>query len=214
MIPALVVPLSALLEKQKHTEEVFLEPLGLALARGSVSEIIGPMSSGKSSLVLSVLAHLTQRGEICAMVDACNGFNPYVAVSIGVTLENLLWSKGDGSIVNAFKAASFLAQAKGFGAIWLNLNGFESLTLRKIPNSYWYHFKNLVKDTSTLFLVTAEEVVVGSATTRSYLMTRFRSRWSGKGSFKLLREFHLGFASRKIPREPQNFNFELAYDDA
>ena len=100
MIPALVVPLSALLEKQKYTEEVFLEPLGLALARGSLTEIIGPVSSGKSSLVLSVLAHLTQTGEICAMVDACNGFNPSAAASIGVCLENLLWSKGDGSIVS------------------------------------------------------------------------------------------------------------------
>lgn len=213
MIPALVTPLSQILEKQKYTEEVFLEPLGISLARGAITEIVGPASSGKSSLIGSVLAQLTQNGEICGVVDVCNGFNPSSAASSGVILENLLWIKGDGSIEKSLRAASYLAQAKGFGAIWLNFNGVEAKTLRTIPNSYWYRFRNLVKETPTLFLVTAQEVVIGPATNRSFMLSRQKSRWSGKGRFKLLREFQLTFISRKIPMEPQGLHFEFSYED-
>jgi recombination protein RecA len=214
MIPELVPSLSKFLERQKYIEEIFLEPLGISFVRGAMTEIIGPASSGKSSLVLSVLAQLTQRGEICAVVDVCQGFDPLSAAANGVVLDNLLWIKGGNSLEKSFKAAGYLAQAKGFGAIWLNLSGAESKSLRTIPNSYWYRFRNLVKETPTLFLVTAPEVVIGPATIYSFLLSRPSTRWSGKGRFKLLREFHLRFVSRKMPVEPKDFCFELSYEDA
>ena len=213
MIPALVTPLSLVLEQQKYIEEVFVKPLDLSLARGAITEIVGAASSGKSSLILSALAQLTKTGEICAVIDAGNGFNPISARQSGVVLENLLWIKSDNSIENAFKSASLLAQSKGFGAIWLNLNSFEEQALRKIPATYWYRFRNLIKESPTLFLVTAQQAVVGSATNRSFLLKRQQSRWSGKGKFKLLREFQLSFLSRKLPIKPKGFNFEFCYAD-
>jgi hypothetical protein len=213
VLPALVAPLSQFLERQKYVEEIFLEPLDLSLGRGVITEIVGSPSSGKNSFVLSVLANLTKTGEICAVVDPQGGFNPIAAYQSGVVLDNLLWVKGDNSIEKAFKSASLLAQAKGFGAIWLNLNSIESGNLRKIPTTYWYRFRNLIKETPTIFLVTAPEVMVGSATSRSFLLTRQESRWSGKGKFKLLREFRLKLNSSKLPVEPKGFNFEFCYED-
>lgn len=213
MIPALVTPISLILERQKYIEKVFVEQLGLALARGAITEIVGAASSGKSGLVLSILAQLTRTGEICVVVDAGSGFNPISADQSGVVLENLLWVKTENSIEKAFKSASLLAQAKGFGAIWLNLNSFEANSLRRIPTTYWYRYRNLVKETPTIFLVTTQEVVVGSATNRSFLLARQQSRWSGTGKFKLLREFNLGFTSRKIPGPPKRFDFEFCYED-
>ncbi|MDP9268410.1 MAG: hypothetical protein M3P27_08825, partial [Acidobacteriota bacterium] len=40
------------------------------LPRGALSEIIGPVSSGRTSLLLALLAQATARAEFCALVDA------------------------------------------------------------------------------------------------------------------------------------------------
>src|SRR5262249_52439295 len=127
---SLVKNLSHLQEEQRFTDEILLETIGLALTRGSIAEIAGEPSSGKTSLSLTLLAKLTATGEICAVVDSCNGFDPGSAVLAGVELENLLWVKCSGDIEKAFLSADYLVQAKGFGSIWLNLNGLPQQKLR------------------------------------------------------------------------------------
>src|SRR4029077_15900480 len=44
-----------------------LDPLTGGLPRGGLTEIIGPDSSGRTSVLLAALAAATQRGEICAL---------------------------------------------------------------------------------------------------------------------------------------------------
>src|SRR6266700_6908666 len=160
---SLVKKLSHLQEEQRCSDEVLLESAGLAFTRGSIAEIAGSQSSGKTSLALSLLAKLTAVGEICAVVDSTNSFDPCSAVLAGVELENLLWVKCGGRLEKAFMSADYLLQAKGFGAIWLNLNGLPQQKLRLIPKTYWYRYRNRIKETPTLLLVTTEEPVTGSA---------------------------------------------------
>jgi hypothetical protein len=142
---SLVKSLAHLKEEQKHSEEILLESAGIALTRGSVAEIAGEASSGKTSLSLSLLAKLTTAGEICGVVDACNSFDPRSAVLAGVELDNLLWIKCGNSIEKAFMSADYLVQAKGFGAIWLNLNGLARRQLKMVPKTYWYRYRNRIK---------------------------------------------------------------------
>ncbi len=194
---SLVTSLARLQEEQKYTEEVVIESAGIALARGSLAEISGQASSGKTSLSLSLLAKLTAAGEICAVVDSSNSFDPRSAVLAGVELDNLLWVRCSGDLEKAFMSADYLVQAKGFGAIWLNLNGLPQRQLRLVPKTYWYRYRNRIKETPTLFLVTAGESVSGSASQRSFLLSRERAAWSGSGRFKLLRELHIKMHSRK-----------------
>ena len=59
---SLVKNLSRLKEEQKYSDEILLESAGLALTRGTLTEIVG--SSGKTSLSLSLLSKLTREGEI------------------------------------------------------------------------------------------------------------------------------------------------------
>ena len=184
---SLVKSLSHLKEAQKYSDEILLESVGLALTRGAVAEIAGEASSGKTSLMLAVLAELTAKGEICAVVDSANSFDPCSATLAGVVLENLLWVKCGGEIEKAFMAADYLVQAKGFGAVWLNLNALPKNKLRMVPRTYWYRYRTRVKETPTLFLVTTEFPVAGSASQRSFLFSRRRTGWSGMGRFKLLR---------------------------
>src|SRR5438093_1491106 len=109
----LVKSLSRLQEEQKHSEEILLESVGLSFARGSVIEIAGGASSGKTSLALTLLAKLTAAGEICAVVDSCGGFDPCSADLAGARNDNLLWVKCGGDIEKAFMSADYLVQAKG-----------------------------------------------------------------------------------------------------
>lgn len=59
--------------------------------RGALSEITGPAASGRTSLLLSVMAEATARQEFAALVDASSSFDPQSAAAAGVQLDRLLW---------------------------------------------------------------------------------------------------------------------------
>jgi recombination protein RecA len=61
------------------------------LPLGSLAEITGPASSGKTTLVSTILAGATQQGASCAYIDAADAFDPLSAAAIGINLERLLW---------------------------------------------------------------------------------------------------------------------------
>lgn len=210
---SVVKSLSHLREEQKHSEEVLLETVGLSLTRGTVAEIAGEASSGRTSFVLNLLSKLTREGEICAVVDSANSFDPRSAGLAGVTLENLLWVRCGGDMEKAFTAADYLVQAKGFGAIWLNLGGLPHHKLRMVPRTYWYRYRNRIKETPTIFVVTAADPVTGSASQQSFFLSRRETMWSGLGRYKLLREFHLDFQSRKQFHGPTRAKIEFDYSD-
>ena len=210
---SLVKTLSHLREEQRFSDEVVLEHVGLTFTRGSLAEIVGDASSGKTSLALSLLARLTSAGEISAVVDSSGGFDPCTARLAGVELENLLWIRCGSDVEKAFMAADHLVQAKGFGAIWLNLSGLSQRTLRMVPKTYWYRYRTRIKETPTLLLVTAAEHVTGSASQRSFTSSRKDTVWSGTGSFKLLREFHLDLYSRKEFGPPLPARIEMDYSE-
>ena len=194
---SLVKTLTHLKEERKHSEEIALESAGLSFTRGTLAELVGGPSTGKTSVVLSLLSKLTRAGEVCAVVDSTNGFDPCSAVVSGVELENLLWVRCGGDLEKAFLAADHLVQAKGFGAVWLNLNGLPKGRLRMVPKTYWYRYRTRIKETPTLVLVTAEEPVTGSASQHAFTLSREDVTWSGKGRYKLLKEFSLNLHSRK-----------------
>src|SRR6202049_5080971 len=68
-----------------------IDTLTSGLPRGCLTEICGPASSGRTSVLLAALAAATQRQEVCALVDISDAFNPYSAAAAGVNFERLLW---------------------------------------------------------------------------------------------------------------------------
>lgn len=195
---SLVKKLSLLQEEHKHIDEISLDLTGLTFERGSLVDISGGAASGKTAVALSLIAKLTVDGEICAVVDSTGGFDPRSAVAAGVVLENLLWVRCSGDVEKAFMAADHLVQAKGFGAIWLNLSGLPLRKLRMVPKTYWYRYRTRIKETPTLLLVTSEEPVTGTASQQAYVFSRTdRAKWSGRGRFKLLRSLDVEMTSRK-----------------
>src|SRR5258707_1338936 len=76
--------------------------LGLDLAlgvggvpRGRVVEIFGPESSGKTTLMLHVIANAQKSGGLAAFIDAEHALDPAYAKRLGVNLEDLLVSQPD-----------------------------------------------------------------------------------------------------------------------
>ncbi len=65
------------------------------LPRGRVVEIYGPESSGKTTLMLSIIAQAQKEAGIAAFIDAEHAFDPSYAKLIGVNLEDLLVSQPD-----------------------------------------------------------------------------------------------------------------------
>jgi len=68
-----------------------IDELAGGLPRGCLSEIFGPASSGRTSVLLSALAAATRRQEACALVDVTDALDTVSAAATGVELERLLW---------------------------------------------------------------------------------------------------------------------------
>jgi len=89
--------------------------------QGCLSEVYGPASSGRTSLMLEALAQATGREEAGALVDAADAFDPASAVAAGVALERLLWVRCGGHAEHALKAADLLVAGGGFGLVVMDL---------------------------------------------------------------------------------------------
>src|SRR5579864_3013541 len=68
-----------------------LDALAGGLPRGCLTEICGPASSGRTTILLAALAAATRRGEYCAVIDASDALDPYSLAAAGVDLDHLLW---------------------------------------------------------------------------------------------------------------------------
>src|ERR1043165_7470182 len=65
------------------------------LPRGRVVEIFGPESSGKTTLMLHVIANAQKSGGLAAFIDAEHALDPAYAKKLGVNLDDLLVSQSD-----------------------------------------------------------------------------------------------------------------------
>jgi len=63
--------------------------------RGRVIEIFGPESSGKTTLMLHVIANAQAAGGLAAFIDAEHALDPGYAKKLGVNLDDLLVSQPD-----------------------------------------------------------------------------------------------------------------------
>lgn len=86
----------------KQIEVITTGALALDLAlgvggipRGRVVEIFGPESSGKTTLMLHVIANAQKSGGLAAFIDAEHALDPGYAKKLGVNLDDLLVSQPD-----------------------------------------------------------------------------------------------------------------------
>jgi recombination protein RecA len=178
-----------------------IDTLTGGLPRGAITEIFGPASSGRTSLMLATLTHATTHDEVCALVDINDAFDPASSSDAGVDLERLLWIRCGANIEHAFKATDLLLQAGGFGLVMLDISDLAGKDARRIISSWWYRFWRVVENTPTVFLVIAEECCVRSCAALSLQMRRDSEVWrSVKKEVNFLDDAKSVFHKRSINR--------------
>jgi hypothetical protein len=144
-----------------------MDALTGGLPRGCLTEICGPASSGRTTVLLAALAAATRRGECCVIVDAGDALDPQSAAAAGVELDRLLWVRcGETSpqkcLEQLLRAADLLLESGGFGLIALDLGDLPPQTARRIPLTTWFRFRRAVEHTSTVLLAVERQSIAGS----------------------------------------------------
>jgi recombination protein RecA len=179
------------------------------LPRGAMTEICGPPCSGRTCVLLSALAARTANGEACALVDARDSFDPYLASTAGVALNQLLWVRCQNAD-QALRATDLLIQSGGFGLVAVDLSDIAPKIVRYVPLNAWFRFRRAVEDTPTILMVVEQEA---NAKTCASLVLRLKAQPA---------EWKQAVAERSPIRDFQNFmkypfarllkGFEIAAD--
>src|SRR5690606_13422073 len=119
------------------------------IPRGKISEINGDLSSGRTSLIFSIMKQATQKEEVVAYVDAFDSLDPYLARKAGIELSQLLWvrcrlNSKIGSVQLALKAADILCQGGGIGVVVLDLSSVASPAPYSIPSAQWFRLQRAI----------------------------------------------------------------------
>jgi recombination protein RecA len=163
-----------------------IDALTGGLPRGCLTEIFGPASSGRTTLLLAALAAATRRGEVCAVVDAGDALDSQSVSAAGVRLENLLWVRcaddspqrhssaareklhggesrpAEHRLEQLLRSTDLLLESGGFGLIALDLCDLPMQTARLIPLSSWFRFRRTVEHTPTVLLAIERQSIAGS----------------------------------------------------
>jgi recombination protein RecA len=91
-IPSALTPAPRILRPQAGVGiDSVDELLAGGLPLGSITELVGPECSGRTSFALSFVSRLTQAGKVCAWIDLSNTLHPESAAAVGIDLSRLLW---------------------------------------------------------------------------------------------------------------------------
>jgi hypothetical protein len=137
--------------------------LGGGLRRGHLSEVVGARSSGRTGVVCRALGAAVSRGELVALVDTCDRFDPETSSAAGLDLSRLLWIRETGDVTRALKAMNLVLQAGGFGLVVLDLADVAPVAVRALPFTTWFRLARVIEGSQTVALVMASEHLARSS---------------------------------------------------
>jgi hypothetical protein len=167
-IPAALTPVPRTIREVASTGiDEADELLDGGLPVGAISEITGPVSSGRTSLALAFLARRTAENRVCAWVDTSDAFDPESAAANGVSLQQLLWvrcsdvplpssrtnKKTWTRLDQGLRATDLLLQGAGFAAIVLDLGDMAAEQAGRIPLATWFRFRQAADRTRCSLIV-------------------------------------------------------------
>jgi hypothetical protein len=142
---------------------------------GRLSEIVGPRSSGASSLLLALVARITTSGGgQVAFVDGMDALDPASASSTGADLSALLWVRCGGRLRVALSAADLLVRCPGFALVVLDLD-----ELGPVPASAHLRLQRAVEGSDTILMVRSARHREGTPASLVLATRRLAPRWMG-----------------------------------
>jgi recombination protein RecA len=165
--------------------------LGGGFPRGHLSELVGPRSSGRTSVLLRLLAAATRRGELVALVDALDVFDVASADAAGIHLERLLWVRGHvvsdpgmcrdlnrRALEQAIRAFTLVLQAGNFGVVVFDVAEAPADAVRNLPFTTWLRLQRLLEGSQTVGVLVGAAPMARSS---SGLTLKLGIRGSGAG---------------------------------
>src|SRR5947207_13309387 len=150
--------------------------LGGGFPRGQLSELVGPRSSGRTSVLLRLVAEATARGELVALVDALDRFDVTSAAATGVDLDRLLWIRGhvvsnpglcrdlnQRALEQAVKALTLVLQAGNFGLVAFDIADAPPEAIRRLPFTTWLRLQRMIEGSQTLGVLVGTEPMARSS---------------------------------------------------
>ena len=150
--------------------------LGGGFPRGQLSELVGPRSSGRTSLLLQMIAAATARGELVALVDALDMLDVESAAAAGVDLDRLLWIRGhvvvnpgmcrdlnQRAIEQAIRAFTLVLQAGNFGLVVFDVAEAPADAVRRLPFTTWLRLQRMVEGSQTACVLVGSEPMARSS---------------------------------------------------
>lgn len=161
--------------------------------RGQLSELVGPRSSARTSVLLRAFAAATARGELVAIVDALDMFDVASAAAAGVDLDRVLWIRGhvvpnpgfgrdtnQRALEQAIRAMALVLQAGNIGIVALDVADAPPSAVRQLPFTTWLRLQRMVEGTQTVCVLIGTEPMARSS---AGLTVRLGIRESGFGRF-------------------------------
>lgn len=132
------------------------------LRRGHLSEVVGARSSGCSAVLNVLMVAAAARGEVVALIDTFDRFDPVSAHRAGVDLARLLWVRETGNADRALKAMNLVLQAGGFGLVAFDVADVRGPALRQFPHTTWMRISRVIEGSTTVAVLVAAEHVARS----------------------------------------------------
>ena len=158
--------------------------------RGALSEIVGPPSSGRTSVMMATFSAVTSSGGVVALVDVADRFDPETAADAGVDLERVLWVRGpqvtwgasqtvsDLAVRQGLRAFDLIVRAGGFAVVALDLADVPERSVRSLPSSTWLRLSHVHEGRDTVGLLVGTTPMGRSAGGVS-LSLRGAGEWTG-----------------------------------
>ena len=183
------------------------DALAGGVPRGQISELVGAPSSGRTTTMCRLLASATAAGELVAVVDALDRFDPASAAEQGVGLDRLLWIRSDGDqpLLRALKALNLVLSAGGFGLVIFDLGGVPARTLRQLPFTTWLRVQRVIEASDTACVLLADAPVARSPGGLSIRCGGSRESGSAGGARRLPAsgDFHARVRANRYMSRPE-----------
>jgi hypothetical protein len=149
----------------------------LAPIRGEITEIVGGLSSGRTSHLLACLGEVVDRGETAALVDTEEIFDPGSAASAGMDLRRLLWVRCGSNREVALRAADMLVRCPGFALVALDLGE----RVPRLTTTMAFRLKFAVRRTDVALLIVGRRRLTGASAALAVETLREGIEWAGPG---------------------------------
>ena len=158
------------------------------LVRGRVSEIVGPVGSGRTTLGARFVAAATRAGEVAAWIEQSRSFAPADIAAGSANLDRVLWASVDDRrgrgfdssgrfrryrFSAVFKAAELVLKAGGFGLVVI-----DSGVSAPLPQSIALRLAREAERSGATVVVIAPHRICGTFAALSLQLTRLEASFN------------------------------------